>query len=154
MAKKKIIIGSKDIVDFPKINLLNLPVKIDSGAYTSSIHCYKTKEFEEGGIKKLKCFFLSPKNKDYENCIFVFDNYSTRTVKSSNGISETRYSIKTKIKIFDKLYNIELTLAKRWHMKFQVLIGRKFLSNKFVIDTSQRNLSKKNIVHNYIYSTK
>lgn len=148
---KKIIIGKKDIVDFPKINMLDLPVKIDSGAYTSSIHCYKAQEIEEEGIKKLKCYFLSPRKKDYKNCIVVFDKYSTKKVKSSNGITETRYSIKTKIKIFGKLYNIELTLAKRWKMKFQVLLGRKFLSNKFVIDTSQSNLSHNNIVQHYTY---
>ncbi len=148
---KKIVIGKKDIVDFPQINLLELPVKIDSGAYTSSIHCYKATEVKVNGVKKLKCYFLSPKNKNYKNCIVVFDDYRTKNVKSSNGISENRYSVKTKVKMFGKLYNIELTLAKRWHMKFQVLLGRKFLSKKFVIDTSQSNLSHDNIIQYYTY---
>ncbi|MCB0401073.1 MAG: ATP-dependent zinc protease [Flavobacteriales bacterium] len=130
---------------------MNLPVKIDSGAYTSSIHCYRATEVKVDGKMKLKCYFLSPKNKDYKNCIFIFDEYDTKVVKSSNGMAETRYSIKTKVKMFGKLYNIELTLAKRWHMKFQVLLGRKFLSNKFVIDTSQSNLSKKKTIKYYIY---
>ena len=148
---KKIVIGKKDIVDFPEINLHDLPVKVDSGAYTSSIHCYKATEIKVDGKTKLKCSFLSPKNKNYKNGIFVFDEFDTKQVKSSNGVSETRYSIKTNIRIFKKSYKIELTLAQRWHMKFQVLLGRKFLSKKFVIDTSQSNLSKKNIIQHYTY---
>ncbi len=148
---KKIIIGKKDVVDFPEINLLKLPVKIDSGAYTSSIHYYQAKEIESNGQKKLKCYFVGPKHKDYSKSTFVFDDYSTKKVKSSNGISETRYSIKTKIRMFNKLYNIELTLSKRSRMKFKVLLGRKFLSNKFVIDTSKSNLSDKNQKLYYTY---
>ena len=54
---------------------------------------------------------------------------------------EKRYLIKTKILIFNKIHSIELTLTERGTMRFPVLIGRKFLSKKFMIDTSKNNLS-------------
>ena len=151
---KRIIIGKKDVVDFPKINLFDIPVKIDSGAYTSTIHYYKAKEILVDGVQKLECHFLSQKDKNHEDGIFVFDKYSQRKVKSSNGISEIRYSIKTKIKLFNEFYNIELTLSKRSGMRFRVLLGRKFLNNKFIIDTTKTNLSQKNIIQHYNAATK
>lgn len=144
---KKIVIGHKDVVDFPKINLLNLPVKVDSGAYTSSIHFYKATELKDGENTKLKVYFLGPKNKAYKQSIVVFDSFSQRKVKSSNGISQVRYSIKTKVTMFGKTYTIELTLAKRGRMKFKVLLGRKFLAKKFIIDSALSNLSHKNIIN-------
>ena len=35
----KKIIGRVDKIDFPKLGLYNIDVKIDTGAYTSAIHC-------------------------------------------------------------------------------------------------------------------
>ncbi|HDR52831.1 MAG TPA: peptidase, partial [Mariniphaga anaerophila] len=64
-----------------------------------------------------------------------------RRVKSSNGQVEERISIKTEIALFEKNYPIELTLTERTDMRHPVLLGRKFISKKFFIDTSRKNLS-------------
>jgi hypothetical protein len=70
-------------------------------------------------------------------------------VKSSNGIVETRFTIKTEILIFNKIEEIELTLTERGSMKYPVLLGRKFLSKKFIVDTAKKNLSfKKKLKYN------
>ena len=39
MPKK--VIGRIDKADFPLLGLFDIDVKIDTGAYTSSIHCHK-----------------------------------------------------------------------------------------------------------------
>lgn len=147
---KKLVIGRKDIVDFPKLNQSGVPVKIDTGAYTSSMHFYKAEEVMVDGKKKLKCFFFGPKHKQHKEAVFFFDKFGKKKVTSSNGITQERYTINTKIKLFNKLYSIDLTLAKRGRMKYRVLLGRKFLSNKFVVDTSLINLSHQNIKNQYI----
>jgi len=54
---------------------------------------------------------------------------------------EERVSIITEISIFQKKYPIELTLTERLEMKHPVLLGRKFISKKFLVDTSRKNLS-------------
>jgi len=41
------IIGRKDRADFPMFDMFNVPVKIDSGAYTSSIHCSSVCEIKK-----------------------------------------------------------------------------------------------------------
>ncbi|MCC7333314.1 MAG: ATP-dependent zinc protease [Flavobacteriales bacterium] len=142
--KKRILIGRQDIADFPELNLYELPVKIDSGAYTSSLHCHNISEFVENEVKKIKCNFLDPEHSNYHEKEFIFEAFKKRKVKSSNGIVETRYSIITKIKLFNQFYPIELTLTERANMRFSVLLGRKFLSKKFIINTAIKNLSFKN----------
>lgn len=139
----KLTIGRIDKVDFPEFLLEEIEVKIDSGAYTSSIHCSKIKEIHKDGESFLKFTLLDPKHEAYNNKEFFTKNYSSKMVKSSNGIAEERFMILTEIIIFNTLYPIYLTLSERNEMKFPVLLGRKFLNQKFVIDTTKTNLSYK-----------
>lgn len=138
----KTLIGRKDVVDFPKLELFNIDIKVDSGAYTSSFHCHSIQEENN----ELKCQFLDPKHEKYHEKYFIFKDFTQKMVKSSNGIIENRYLIRTEILIFNEIYPIELTLTERGSMKFPVLLGRKFLSKKFMVDTAKKNLSFKNIV--------
>ncbi len=139
----KIIIGRKDVADFKKLNLFDIEVKIDSGAYTSSFHCHKIEKVNRNGKEVVRCNFLDPGHPQYHEKEFYFEEFSLRNVKSSNGITEERFSITTEITIFGKNYPIELTLTEREEMKHPVLLGRKFLSKKFLVDTSRKNLSFK-----------
>ena len=66
-----------------------------------------------------------------------------KMVKSSNGISEKRFLIETEIVIFNESFPIHLTLSERKDMTFPILLGRKFLNKKFVIDTAKKDLSFK-----------
>jgi len=139
----KITIGRIDKADFPELSLSDIDVKIDSGAYTSSIHCSDIKEIMVDGKKHLCFKLLDPKHLLFSNKEFIFKKYSNKKVKSSNGISEKRFLIETSIIIFDQIFSIHLTLSERKEMKFPILLGRKFLSTKFVIDTAKQNLSHK-----------
>lgn len=143
--KNKILIGRVDRVDFPSLDLHGIDVKVDSGAYTSSFHCHNMAV--EDGV--LKCQFLDPEHEKYHEKTFCFKDFTEKEVKSSNGITENRYIINAKISIFNQIYSIELSLTERCSMKYPVLLGRKFLSGKFVVDTSRKNLSFRNIKINF-----
>lgn len=142
MINKKII-GRKDKVDFPEFNFKDLPIKIDSGAYTSTIYCSYCKETIIDEVLFLKFKLLDSSYKEFSDSIYSTKYYSSKIVKSSNGISEKRYMIKTTIVIFNEEHPIYLTLSERKEMKFPLLLGRKFLNNKFIIDTTKTNLSYK-----------
>jgi hypothetical protein len=133
----KTLLGRTDIVDFPLLELRGVSIKVDTGAYTSSFHCHSS--VEKDNI--LICEFLDPLHDKYVERKFSFGEYKQKKVKSSNGKIESRFFIKTKISIFKKSYSIDLSLTERGSMRFPVLIGRKFLSRKFVVDTSKSNLS-------------
>lgn len=133
----KKIIGRVDKVDFPMLDLFNIDVKIDTGAYTSAIHCSDI--VEENNI--LKCTFYSEGHTNFSGKEVVFETFSKTIVKSSNGLKENRYKIKSEVIFFGKTYKINLTLSTRADMKFPVLIGRQFLKHKFMVDVDKVNMS-------------
>ncbi len=141
--KTKIIIGRREKANFPDLGLMDIDVKIDTGAYTSSIHCHNIEEHS----KQLHCHFLDEAHPDYNHRKLVFDRYNRTVVKSSNGITEPRYKIFTKIEVGGQEYPIELTLTDRGEMRYPVLIGRKFLNKKFLVDVSLTNNLKNKKKH-------
>ena len=132
---EKKIIGRREKASFPDLHLHGISVKIDTGAYTSSIHCHDIQE--TGGV--LICKFLDPEHPEYKHKEFRFDVFERKSVKSSNGLIENRYKIITRIELGGHIYKISLTLADRGEMKYPVLLGRKFLSKKFIVDVSLKN---------------
>ena len=141
MSKEKRIIGKKDKADFPTMGLNNIDIKIDTGAYTSSIHCHEIKTEIVDGIKIVKFKLLDPTHSNYNNLVLSSPIYKEKKVKSSIGKAEKRYIIKSFILLFNKKYVIELSLTNRGSMRYPVLIGRKLLNKKFLVDTSLTNLS-------------
>lgn len=146
MAEKKTekrIIGRVDRADFPELELKQIDIKIDTGAYTSSIHCVQIEEHEVDGDKYIFFTLLDSSHPDYNNKRFTSSNYRKRRVKNSFGVSEERYVITTAISLFDEIYTTEFSLSERGEMKYPVLIGRKLLNRRFLVDTARTNLSFK-----------
>jgi hypothetical protein len=137
MTKK--VLGRVDKVDFPQLKMTDIDVKIDTGAYTSAIHCSKIREEDH----KLFCIFESKGHPNFKSDEVMFENYTHTDVKSSNGHRENRYKIKSEVVFFGKTYKINLTLSTRDDMKFPVLIGRQFLKQKFLVDVDLENQSYK-----------
>jgi hypothetical protein len=135
------IIGRTDRADFPELELEGLHIKIDTGAYTSSIHCHHIKEVDIDGIPHIEFELLDPSHPFYKDKVFKTKNFKQKNVKSSFGNSQQRYVIKTKIVLFGRIYAIELSLSERSNMKFPILLGRRFLKKKFMVDTSIKDVS-------------
>lgn len=70
--------------------------------------------------------------------------HEIRHVKSSNGIVQERIFIKTTLALFNQQYETELSLTDRASMKYPMLIGRKFLEDRFIVDVSLTYQSTKN----------
>ena len=137
------IIGRIDKADFPDLKLKNIKIKVDTGSYTSSIHSHHVKEVESDGEKYIEFKLLDPLHPKYRDITYKEDSYRVKDVKSSFGNIEKRFIITTNIVIFDTEYPIELSLSERSDMKYPILLGRRFLNGRFIIDTSVRNISAK-----------
>lgn len=138
---EKIIIGRRDRADFPELGLFDIDVKVDTGAYTSSIHCHNIEVVEAAGGKRVRFNLLDPDHPDYDEKEFVLPIARIKHVKSSSGSSEKRFFIKTQILLFNELIDLELSLTDRSDMKFPVLLGRKLLKKRFIVDVARFNLS-------------
>lgn len=127
------VIGRTTKLSFPEIGLNNISAKVDTGAYTSSIHCGSIEKINE---KQVRCIFLDSENASFTGKEYIFEVVKEVSVKSSNGIKERRVVIQTKVVVNEKEFDIYLTLTDRKDMKFPVLLGRKFLKNRFLVDVS------------------
>ncbi|NJM15081.1 MAG: hypothetical protein HC896_06645 [Bacteroidales bacterium] len=53
-------------------------------------------------------------------------------IRNSFGEEEERFVIKTKVKIFGKIYYTEFTLANRQEMRYPILLGKNFWKAGFL----------------------
>lgn len=136
------VIGRIDVIDMPELGLHDVNAKVDTGAYTSSIHCSRIKLKKDNNGQEVITFTI-PGSKLHEKGLHHFQvrDYEERNVRSSNGHIQKRYVIKTQIILFGRKIRTEFSLADRSSMKFPILLGRKLLVNKFLVDVSKKNLS-------------
>ena len=144
MAKKTI--GRYDRADFPELGMKGLRVKVDTGAYTSSLHATAIHERMYRGSKHLYFRLLDPEHPKYLAKSHRIASFSRKEVKSSSGIKELRYFIETVITLFDENYPLVVSLADRSTMRAPVLLGRSLIRNNFIVDVTRSNLSLKNQV--------
>ncbi|UJP65255.1 ATP-dependent zinc protease family protein [Mongoliitalea daihaiensis] len=145
MSEKKII-GRKEKISFPDWGIKSISSKIDTGAYTSSIHCDYSEEREEEGVKVLYFKLLSILDRRYSGKELKATSYTQKRVKNSFGEAEIRYKVSTKVRMFGEEFEAEFTLTDRSKMRNAVLIGRKLIHGRFLVDVSQVHISspKKN----------
>ncbi len=130
------ILGRSDRVDLPKLGLYDVHAKVDTGAYNCSLHCSRA-EVVDG---KLELVLLDPEHPEFTGMTFVFKRFKQKQIRNSFGESELRFVIKTQIKIFDRLIRAEFSLSNRGNLKFPVLLGRKILRDRFLIDVTKKDL--------------
>jgi hypothetical protein len=130
------VLGRSDRVDLPKLGLFNVHAKVDTGAYNCSLHCKEVKVVN--GC--LEFIVLDELHSEYTGSKFVFRKFKQKQIRNSFGESELRYVVKTQIKIFERLIRAEFSLSNRGNLKFPVLLGRKILRDRFLIDVTQKDL--------------
>ena len=130
-------LGRSDRVDLPGLSLEDIQAKIDTGAYTSSLHCLRA-EIIDG---ELEFVLLDEEHPEFTGMKYRFKNFDQREIKNSFGEAELRFVIKTKVKIYDTVIRAEFSLSNRGNLKFPVLLGRKILRHRFLIDVTKKDLS-------------
>jgi len=124
------LIGRREYVNFPQLEINQVEAKIDTGAYTCAIHCRHIALVKNNNCDLLQVKFL-------DNKIYNFDTFTKKKIKNSFGEMEERYIIKTLILIGRKKINTSISLSDRGNMRYPVLIGRKLLKGKFIVDVNQ-----------------
>jgi hypothetical protein len=130
-------IGRSDRVDLPELGLLDIHAKIDTGAYTSSLHCSRAEVV--GG--KLEFVLLDEEHPEFTGMKFSVKEYTMREIKNSFGVAEKRYIITTKVRIFEEEIETEFSLSDRDELRFPILLGRKILRNRYLVNVTRKNLS-------------
>lgn len=136
----KKIIGSEEWCSFPELGIPAIKARVDSGAKTSSIHAFNIQPFRRSGQTWVS-FEIHPIQNNRRTVIRcerpVIDK---RVIKSSSGLSETRYVVNAHLKLGEELWEVELTLANRDSMGFRMLLGREAMQNRLIVDPSEKNI--------------
>lgn len=148
MAKKIRTLGRQEIIDLPSFGLEDIEAKVDTGAYTSAINCSRVKVREINGQKELTFFLSGSKIHEKRARKFSTTDFKRKKIKSSNGQIEERFVIKTIAIIYGKKLRMEFSLSDRSKMKFPILLGRKLLTGRYIVDVSKKNLSYKEKIKN------
>lgn len=128
------VIGSEEWCVFEDLEIPAIKARVDSGAKTSSIQASNIKVYSKGAHEWVR-FEVNPiqdkRSITIECRARLIDR---RVVKSSSGIGEERYVIKTSVKVGTHTFDIELTLASRDTMEYRMLLGREALSGRFMVN--------------------
>jgi hypothetical protein len=143
MAGSLTVIGRRDRIDLPGLGFRNLKAKVDTGAFGSAIHCSRIEVLKRDGKSQLSFVLLDPEHPLYKDEVHWVADYREKRVKNSSGTAEQRYIITTPVVIFGKRITTDFSLTDRSDMKYPVLLGRKFLRKRFVVDVRFRDLSYK-----------
>ena len=123
------LIGRREYVDFPLLYISHVEAKIDTGAYTSSIHCKHIQQISRNGQNLLEFRLM-------DDSIHTVEEYKQKLIRNSFGETEERFIIKTLIRIGKKKIMTTVSLSDRGSMRYPVLIGRRLLKGKFIVDVS------------------
>lgn len=140
--KHKITLGRIETVSFPELNLYNIEAKVDTGAYTTALHCHSIEVKTENNRQILCARLLDPNHAEYNDMPLCFYGFKKKLIRNSFGQVEERFIIKTRIRMGGKTILAFVSLSDRESMKYPVLLGRKILKGRYLVDVEYRNLLK------------
>ena len=143
MEKIPKIIGWREWLALPELNIPAIKAKIDTGARTSALHTSFIETFAEDGVAKVR-FGIHPLQKR-ENVELLCEAIvvDERTVTDSGGHQELRLVVQTQLELMNEQWPIEITLTTRKDMRFRMLLGRTALADRFLVDVASSYLAGK-----------
>ena len=130
-------VGWREWVGLPGLGIDSIKAKVDTGARTSALHAVRVRREKIDGTEVV-CFDVHPLQKSAIPLVACRSPLvDERYVRSSDGTRELRPVIETIVQLGDLTWPLELTLTNRSLMGFRLLLGRRALRKKFVVDPSR-----------------
>lgn len=128
-------IGRAEKIDLLDFAVLGVPAKVDTGADASSIWTSNVEEKEDG----LYFTLFGPDSPNYTGIQqrFTKPDYSITRVANSFGHKELRYKVKLRIRVKGRVVRATFTLSDRSQKVYPILLGRKLLTGKFLVDVAK-----------------
>jgi len=135
---EKRIIGRKERIHFVDYGLKNMIAKVDTGAYSSSLHCDILGVVKRKGKEYIKFIPLVYKNRVKNAVELEVPVHKKKIVKSSSGHAEERYFVEMNVQMNGHRVTTEFSLTDRSSMRHTILLGRKFLKGNYIVDVSRK----------------
>lgn len=139
IGKNLVHIGRVEDTELPLLESGMFKARVDTGATSSSIWASNIRTDESG----LHFTLFGSSHPAYTGTELTFNEYSTRRVRSSNGLEEERYQIITTVVIKNRRVRAKMTLADRSTQMYPMLIGRNIIRGRFIVDVLRGDPDKK-----------
>ena len=115
-------IGWREHVGLPDFGIPSLSAKVDTGARTSALHAVDQVVEERDGEDWVTFTVPHPdSNEDVRVSAPILDQ---RDITNTSGIPETRIVVATTLQLGSRRWPIEVSLADRDAMSFDMILGR------------------------------
>lgn len=121
-ARPVIEIGWREIVDLPDLGIERFRAKIDTGARTSALHATRQKLLHIDGKEWVE--FHVPVPGTSGTTRYRAPLVDQRAIKNTSGNPEDRFIIRTTLRLGKRRWPIEVSLADRENMGFDLILGR------------------------------
>jgi hypothetical protein len=132
----KIIIGRSESLTFVDFAINDVPAKTDTGAYCSAVHASNISLDESSGVLSFILLGNHPICGTMSTPVQTKD-FKKVSIESSFGHVQERYEIKLRVKLGPKVFIARFTLADRSKRIYPILLGRKLLNNRFLVDSAE-----------------
>lgn len=132
--KKRDIIGSSEYIEIAGIK--HIPAKIDTGADSSSIWASHI-NVDRDGVLHFRLFGKG--SPFYTGEDLKRKDYKVAVVRSATGHEQIRYRTHFSTIIKGRKIKVLYNLSNRSKNNFPVLVGRRTITNKFLVDVSKNN---------------
>ena len=134
------LLGWREGVALPNLNIDQLKAKVDTGARSSALHAFAIDPYRKNG-ERWVMFALHPQQRNSDLIIECHAPVKDRRiVTDSGGHKQRRYVIETPIIIGSSVISAEMTLTNRDSMLFRMLLGRTTLNSRFMINPANSYL--------------
>lgn len=127
------VIGRNTALDFVGY-AKNVPAKVDTGADSSSVWVSNIR-VDKKGFLRFNLFDESSPH--FTGKTLKRLDYKVAVVRSTTGHEQLRYRTTLSVRIGGKRVRALFNLSDRSKNQFPVLIGRRTLTNKFIVDVAQ-----------------
>ena len=117
-----------------------VPAKVDTGADSSSIWATNI-SIDHDNVLHFTLF--GEGSPFYTGEVIHAETYKVAQVRSSTGHEQIRYRVSMAVRVGGKRIRATFNLSNRSRNEYSVLIGRRTLSGKFLVDVSQGESPKK-----------
>jgi hypothetical protein len=125
------VIGWREHIALPQLGISTMPAKIDTGARTAALHAVDQRIVEVEG-RPWVAFKVPIHNRRTARIVHA-PLVDERDIKNTGGVPERRLIVQTLLLIGRHRWHIEVSLANRERMEFDLILGRTAIRRRGIV---------------------
>ena len=131
------LVGWREWLALPELGIPVLRAKLDTGARSSSLHVERWELFDRGGVRWVRFELRPGSRKGKREQRLEAPVIDTRAVTDSSGNRAVRPFIRTRVRLGEATWPIEINLTNRKGMLFPMLLGRTAMAGRFMVEPAR-----------------